>query len=264
MSDQTIIFDVRGNSAWIRLNRPAALNSINALMVAELNDALDACEGRRELRSLVLLGEGRTFCSGADLKEARSRAEGPDGENAARAFLDSVRRLSDRIAAFPRPVIAAVGGMALAGGLELLLCCDLIVAAESATFGDAHANYGLLPGGGASARLPRRIGVSRAKHMMFTGAFLPASVMHEWGLVNVLVPDGSLEAEAGRLADQVGEKSPLGLSRMKALVDDGMEMSVTAALHAEQVMAALHTHSDDRREGLRAFSEKRKPVFSGT
>ena len=172
-------------------------------------------------------------------------------------------RIARRIESLPMPVIAAVNGLALAGGLELVLCCDLVLAAESARLGDAHANYGLLPGAGSSVRLPRKIGPTRAKHLLFTGELLPASALVEAGLVNRVVPDGELDAAAQKLGEALAEKSPLTLRAMKRLVDDGLEQPSQTALRLEQLALAAHLSSRDVREGLRAFREKRKPRFEG-
>ena len=155
-------------------------------------------------------------------------------------------------------------GLALAGGLELVLCCDLVVAAESAKIGDAHANYGLIPGGGGSVRLPRKIGPTRAKYLMYTGEFLDAAALERMGLVNQVVPDAALEETVAALAARLGEKSPLGLKLMKQLTDDGLEQPKDAALRNELMAIAVHSRSQDWAEGLAAFTEKRKPNFTGT
>jgi enoyl-CoA hydratase len=168
-----------------------------------------------------------------------------------------------RLEKFPKPVIAAVNGLALAGGLELVLCCDLVIAARSARLGDAHANFGLLPGGGSSVRLPRKIGPTRAKHLLYTGEFVPAEQLREAGLVNEVVDDADLLAAAGRLVARLRTKSPLVLRRMKALVDDGLEQPIETALRLELLASEVHAHSHDMKEGLAAFEEKRAPVFTG-
>jgi enoyl-CoA hydratase/carnithine racemase len=259
----TIRFRRESSVAWITLDRPEALNSIDDAMIGELELVLDHLEHEPGLTALVLHGEGKAFCAGADLKAARGRAAVDDAAAATAVFLRRVGRTIERIATFPAPTVAAVGGLALAGGLELALGCDLIVATRSSRFGDAHANYGLLPGGGASVRLPRRLGVSRAKLLMFTGDFVTAEVMKEWGLVVALAEDESLVQEVRGLVERISTKSPLGLRRIKALVDHGMEMPNGQALEFEQQMCLLHSYSEDRREGLAAFAEKRAPRFVG-
>ncbi len=169
-----------------------------------------------------------------------------------------------RIEAFPLPTVAAVNGFAVAGGLEFVLCCDIVVAAETARFGDGHARYGLLPGGGGSVRLPRRIGLNRAKYLMLTADTVSAATMMEWGLVVEVVEDRRLDAAAAALARSLAEKSPLGLARMKALLHDGLEQPADVALRAEQLACLIHAGSSDMAEGLQAFSQKRTPRFTGS
>ncbi len=261
MQQPSVVAETRQGAMWITLNRPSAMNAITPAMVREIGQALDDALASDEVRVVVLTGMGRAFCAGADLKFVRGEAaQGRDGTG---AFLETLLALLIRLERFPRPVIAAVNGLALAGGLELVLCCDLVVAASSARFGDAHANYGLLPGGGGSVRLPRKIGATRAKYLMFTGEFLPAQAMAAAGLVNEIVADDELRPATDALVAKLASKSPLGLSRMKALVDDGLEQPVDVALRQELLVSAIHEHSDDRREGLAAFEEKRAPRFTG-
>jgi len=263
MTYETITVDDRETEVWITLNRPDALNAISATMMAELEGALDAVEDRRTLAALVITGAGRAFCAGVDLKGARARVSGDSPAEANAAFLDRLRLLLLRVEQFPAPVIAAVNGLALAGGLELVLCCDLVVAAQSAKFGDAHANYGLVPGGGSSVRLPRKVGVSRAKQLIYTGDFLPAETLADWGLVNQVVADGNLAAAVTDMAAALASKSPTGLATMKRMVDRGQELGLDEALRHELALNADHAASFDRTEGLAAFAEKRKPRFEG-
>jgi len=254
-----VALERRGPVAWITLQRPAALNALSPEMLDALEHALLSLERDASVRVLVVTGSGRAFCAGADLKAARER-----GDAAAAAFLDGSRRLVDRVACFPKPVLALVNGIAVAFGLELLLACDVAIAADSARIGDGHANFALLPGAGGSVRLPRRIGAMRAKYMMFTAELQPAARLVEWGLLLEAVPADTLHARGTALADQLASKSPLGIARMKQLVDDGVCQPPDIALRNEQLMSALHFHAADRREGLAAFAEKRPPVFTGS
>lgn len=261
MSEPAILTQARDGAMWVTLNRPAALNSITPEIVEGLHRALDLAEQDIDLRAMVLTGSGRAFCAGADLKYVRETTQGD--ETATAAFLQSVLGLMNRVERFPKPVIAAINGLALAGGLELVLCCDLVIAARSARMGDAHANYGLLPGGGSSVRLPRKIGPARAKYLLFTGEFVPAERLVEAGLVNEVVDDADLLPAAQRLVDKFRNKSPLVLRRMKALVDDGLEQPSDTALRLELLASEVHAHSHDMKEGLAAFEEKRAPRFTG-
>ncbi len=259
MAEPVVVTQQRDRSLWIRLNRPEAMNSLTPQVLQGLDAALDLAQRSPEVVSVVLTGTGRAFCAGADLKYVRTLAT----DRGTGDFLEGVQRLMARLDAFHKPVIAALNGLTLAGGLELVLCCDLIVAARSAKIGDAHANYGLLPGGGSSVRLPRVIGVNRAKYLLFTGDFVSAEDMQAAGLINQVVEDGQLEAATQALANRLAAKSPLGLQRMKALVDDGLEQPESTALRLELLASEAHGHSDDLREGLAAFEEKRSPVFTG-
>jgi enoyl-CoA hydratase len=260
MPGESVLVEVRSGAVWIRLNRPMALNAITPDMVTGINDALARAEDP-SIKAVVLSGTGRAFCAGADLKHVKDVTQGD--ETAVARFLDTVLEMMARLEGCPRPVIAAVNGLALAGGLELVLCCDLVIAGRSAKIGDAHANFGLLPGGGSSVRLPRKIGPTRAKYLLFTGDFLPAEELVACGLVNEVVDDVDLTAAVERLVAKLATKSSLVLRRMKALVADGLEQPKDVALRLELLASEVHAHSHDMKEGLAAFEEKRKPMFIG-
>ncbi len=254
-------YDVRSGTAWITINRPDALNALSLEVFRELGDALADARSDEGIRVVVLTGAGRAFCAGADLKDFGAGSS--DFVKATQQFLYEAGAVFDALEALPKPVIAAVNGLALAGGLELVLCCDLVIAAESARLGDAHGNFGLIPGGGGSIRLPRRIGPTLAKYLMFTGESLSASELVAAGLVTRVVPDTELADEVSALADRIASKSPLAVRRMKQLVDDGMEQSVRTGVRLELLAMEAHAHSYDLAEGLAAFSEKRVPNFQG-
>jgi len=261
MTDTPVLSEVRDGALWLTLNRTAALNAITPEVVEALDSALSSAESDPAVHAVVLTGNGRAFCAGADLKYVRRTTQGD--ETAVARFLDSVLGVMGRLEKFPKPTIAAVNGLALAGGLELVLCCDLVIAARSARLGDAHANFGLLPGGGSSVRLPRKIGPTRAKYLLFTGDFVPAEELVAAGLVNRVVDDADLLDAAGEIVARLRNKSPLVLRRMKALVDDGLEQPVETALRLELLASEVHAHSHDMKEGLAAFEEKREPRFIG-
>jgi enoyl-CoA hydratase/carnithine racemase len=232
-------------------------------MVAEIGAELDRIEHDKTVRVVIFGGTGRAFCAGADLSEALTLAENDDAEAATLAFVDGIAALVSRVERLQRPTIAAVNGLAIAGGLELVLACDLVVASKSARLGDGHAKYGLLPGAGGSARLPRKVGPTRAKYLMFTAEYLSADELAAWGLINQVVPDDELDEAANRLAKTIAAKSPLALTRMKTLVDGALDQPLPSALAAERTMSALHVYSRDRAEGLAAFAAKRQPRFTG-
>ncbi len=257
----TIKYERRGAGAWIVLNRPDQLNAISIGMLDEIGDAVACARSDEAVRALALTGAGRAFCAGADLKEvAREQARLKPGDP---DLLDRVRSVFADLRALPKPVIAAVNGIALAGGLEMIMACDIVFAAESARIGDAHANFGVFPGAGGAAILPRRIGMNRAKYLLFTGDHISAREMMEMGLVNRVTADGELIAAVEALAERLATKSPAVLRRMKAVANHSFDQSEYAALTDELLNLRDHMRSYDMQEGLAAFREKRKPEFKG-
>ena len=261
-ADRPVRTERRGAALWLWLNRPHALNSLTLPMIRGLHQGLDLAADPG-VRVVVIAGKGRAFCAGADLTQVLGRVSGDAGPAAEDDFLQQVGAAFDRLEIFEKPVIAAVHGLAVAGGLELVLCCDLVIATRSASFGDAHANYGLLPAGGGSIRLPRRVGPARAKHLMFTGVTVPAEDLAGTDLITALVGDGQLTSEVDSLVAAIAGKSPVGIAAMKALIDDGLDLTREAGLRMERQRAAAHTRTHDFHEGLSAFTEKRTPKFTG-
>lgn len=262
MDFDVIKFEQRGAVAWITLHRPQAMNALSPSLVDELGRAIVLAEGDPAIRALAITGSPPAFCAGADLKFLGGEVGASFGA-ALEEFLQQIGTVFNALEDSSLPTIAAVNGLALAGGLELVLCCDLVVAAESAKIGDAHANYGLLPGGGGSIRLPRKIGPTRAKYLLFTGEFLPAADLVDCGLVNRVVPDAELETTVQRIAESIAAKSPLAIRRVKQLVDDAVDQPLHSALRQEVNAVIVHAQSQDIREGLAAFNDKRKPKFIG-
>jgi enoyl-CoA hydratase/carnithine racemase len=255
-----ILYEIRGAAAWITLDRPRERHALTALMLDEMSRALDAAQEERAVRVVVITGNGdEAFCAGADLKQVLA-APGAAGEP---DFLDRAAATFGKLRDFPKPVIAAVNGIALAGGLELVLCCDLVVAADHARMGDAHANFGVFPGAGGAAILPRRLGPTRAKHLLYTGEHVSAATMCEWGLVNEVVARGELHAAVATLAEKIAGKSPLVLRQMKRVADEALHLPRDAALASELLTLRTHLRSHDLQEGLAAFREKRAPRFTG-
>jgi len=244
--------------ARITLDRPAQLNAISPELLEDLDRACALVEGDASVRAVTLTAAGRAFCAGADLRAVRELS--PDAARWS-AFMGLWHRVFDRIEALPVPVIAGVHGLALAGGLELVLVADLVVADEAARLGDQHANFGLVAGGGGSQRLPRLIGARRAKELMLLGGWLTAAEALAWGLVNRVAPAGTVTAVVEEIAATLAAGSASANRTVKALVNRAFDAELGEGLALERRLVALHMRSADAAEGLRAFAEKRKPVF---
>ena len=254
----SVTLDVVDGVARIVLNRPDKLNAISPGLLEDLGEACASIERDPRVRVVTLTGAGRAFCAGADLAVVQEVA----GDAARwRAFIGLWHRVFDRLEALPRVVIAGVHGMALAGGLELVLACDLAVADEQARLGDQHANFGLVAGGGGSQRLPRVIGARRAKELMLLGGWLEAREALAWGLVNCVAPAGQLAETLDRLAAELCDKSVSASATVKALVGRSHDLDLPSGLELERALVGEHMRSADAAEGLRAFAGKRRPSF---
>ncbi len=252
----------RGKVAWITLNRPDAFNAFTPEMLDLLDSYLDELADDRDLSALVITHTGKAFCTGADLNSVLDGAPGKSQEEALIGFLQRAKEVFCKLEDFPRPTVAIANGFAMAGGLEMLLCCDFALAGPKALFGEGHAKYCQMPGGGASLRLSERIGKMQAKLLSYTGDLITPQRALEIGLISSAFGD-DLEAETDRILAAISEKSTLGLTRMKKLIDTSMQQSRDLALDAEINMSALHVRSNDRNEGLAAFVEKRQPDYQG-
>ena len=260
MSEEVVLLETIDSVARLTLNRPKAMNSLNAAIVTELERHLIALTADDRVRVVVLTGAGPAFCAGADLKEVLASQNLPAGEA---DFLDRGGVLYSRLRNFPKPVIAALNGITMAGGLELAMCADIVVAAESATIGDAHANFGVYPGAGGAAVLPRLIPLNMAMYLLLTGKSLSAAQMMACGLVCEVHPDAELAEAVLKLAKGIARKSPIALRRMKEVARASSDKSRDEALRHEAVNMRRHMRSFDFQEGLKAFAEKRAPQFQG-
>jgi enoyl-CoA hydratase/carnithine racemase len=237
----------------------ARRNSLTMALLRGLRSAIETAAADRTLRAVVLTGAGdRAFCAGADLKErARMTAEEVHGFHAA------VRDGFTAIERAPQPFVAALNGAALGGGLELALACDLRVAAEGAEVGLPEVALGIIPGAGGTARLPRIVGVGRAKDLVLTGRRVGAAEALAMGLVSRVAPAARLRDEAVALAEQVARNAPISLRQAKRAIDGGFHLSLDDALALENRLYQDCLASRDRVEALRAFAEKRPPAFTG-
>jgi 2-(1,2-epoxy-1,2-dihydrophenyl)acetyl-CoA isomerase len=262
-SHQTIDLTTDGPAARILLNRPEALNAWNEQFGLDLLDAVTRVEEDESIRALLVTGAGRGFSSGADLKE--QRGSGEDGLPDLSARLKEIYHpIITGLREMPKPVIAAVNGPAVGIGCSLALAADLIVAAESAYFLLAFVNIGLVPDGGSTALLPARIGFGRAAEMAMLGERVPAAQALDWGLVNRVVPDDRLDAEATELLGKLANGPTRSYAGSKKLLNRRLYADLVGQLNAEAVAQREQGRSQDFVEGVTAFVEKRPAKFSGS
>lgn len=247
--------------ALITLNRPKEMNPLDWDLVCKLKPVVEDLSADKSIRVIAFTGAGRAFSAGGDLEKYLTLMRDEIGF---RGFLNSIRSLFHSIEMAAQPVIALVNGYCVAGGLELLLACDFAYAAESAKIGDGHVNFGQIGGGGGHVRLPRRIATPRARELLFTGKLLSAQEAYEWELVNRVVPNDKLIEAGLEFANIVAQKSPLGESIIKQLVNQGLNLDEEAAAFMEiQMVHHYCLTSYDCHEGLNAFAAKRQPKFEG-
>lgn len=252
---ETLIVERRGRVGLLTLNRPQALNALNAQVVAELNDALDILERDADIGCIVITGSEKAFAAGADIKEMA-------GLQYPAIYLDDLFREADRIAARRKPLIAAVAGYALGGGCELAMMCDFILAADTARFGQPEINLGVLPGMGGTQRLARAVGKAKAMELCLTGRLMDAQEAERAGLVARIVPAAELLDETLKVAAVIAEKS-LPMSMMvKESVARAFEGSLAEGVRFERRLFHAAFATVDQKEGMQAFVEKRKPGFS--
>lgn len=264
MQHDFIKVDKRENGiTLITMNRPQALNALNIQTFEELCSALDTLADDRSIRGLIFTGEGRGFISGADLKEVSSPRKGKSEFYGERFidFLGLVEATFTKIAQFPRPTVAAVNGYALGGGCEFALCCDFRIASTKAVFGFPEAGIGLSPAFGGTQRLPRLIGIPKAKDLMFSGRNVRYEEAVEIGLADAFAePDHLLQAAEEMLSKYI-TRGPIPVKYIKQCIDRGMEMPLEEGLQYEKALGALCHLSSDGKEGILSFQEKRAPVF---
>ena len=250
-------------AALLTLARPDCLNAIDGELLAALDAALDAIEQDPEVRCILVTGEGRAFSAGGDLEQYIELQRDPV---AFPRFVEDLHRIFGRLRQLRVPAVALVNGVTAAGGLELLLACDFAIAARSARIGDGHLNFGQMGGGGVLSLLPRLVGWQRATELVFSGRLLSADEAVEWGLVARVEEDGALRAAGLAFAQLVARKSPLAVANAKRVMSAAWEqrLPLDASLRLERETNAYYCLlSDDAREGLVAFQEKRDPRFTG-
>ncbi len=255
----SVLTEYKGHIAIITINRPEVYNALNMPALEALSDLVNDLTDRPEIRALVITGAGeKAFCAGADLKERRTMEQ-----KKVRRYIRLIRDTFTRIEQLRKPVIAALNGVALGGGTELALACDLRVAESTATLGLTETSLGIIPGAGGTQRLPRLIGKAKAKELIFTAQKLTAPDAEKLGLVNKVVSRGKGLETALELAEQIGENAPLAVEQAKFAINYGMETDLATGLALETKAYETLIPTKDRLEGLAAFKEKRKPRYAG-
>ncbi|MBI4320547.1 MAG: enoyl-CoA hydratase/isomerase family protein [Chloroflexi bacterium] len=259
MAYETILFEKEGPVAIITLNRPQRLNALSRLLLTELGQAVDEIAADKDARVVVVTGGAKCFCAGADISEAAHISIPREAE----AFHNLIKVNFCKLEDLDRPVIAAISGVAMGGGLELALACDLRVASETARLGVPEIKIGAIPGAGGTQRLPRAIGVTKAKEMIYVGDPIDAAEAYRLGLVNKVAPVDTFFQEAKAMAAVIASRPRLALKAAKASINNGIELDLRRALDFEIQNGVFLYSTRDREEGMKAFLEKRAPVFTG-
>jgi enoyl-CoA hydratase/carnithine racemase len=257
MAYETLIVEPGEGFTLIRLNRPEALNALNSAMMTELAQALDEAEADPAVHSVILTGSEKAFAAGADIKEMSSKTW-PD------TYLsDIITRTHERAASFRKPLIGAVSGYALGGGCELAMMCDILIAADSAKFGQPEITLGVGPGIGGSQRLTRAVGKAKAMDMILTGRMIDATEAERIGLVSRIAPAAELIIEAKAVAAKLAGLSPVALALCKEMVEAAFETTLAQGVRHERRLFQAMFATADQKEGMAAFLDKRKPAFKG-
>jgi enoyl-CoA hydratase len=254
MNYENILVETRGPVGLITLNRPKALNALNSALIGELNQAVAGFEADETIGAIVLTGSDKAFAAGADIKEMQSRSY-------VEAYLGDFLTSWDRLAACRKPVIAAVAGYALGGGCEIAMMCDIIIAADTAKFGQPEIQLGVMPGAGGTQRLTRQVGKSKAMDMVLTGRMMDAQEAERAGLVSRIVPSADLIEEAVKLAEKIAGMSRPAVLMAKESVNRAYETTQAEGVRFERRLFQSMFATEDQKEGMAAFAEKRKPSF---
>lgn len=260
MSHERIVYEKADGVATITLNRPEKLNAWDGKMLEEMQHAFREASSDRQVRVIVFTGRGRAFGVGADL----AIFESIEDQVSFRALNRSVTDLFRSFELTEKPVLAAINGLCVGGGLELALSCDIRLASDQARFGFTEVNIGLIPGATGTARLPALIGPDKAKRLIFTAELIGAEEAERLGLVTEVVKDAELAERTRALAAKICEKAPLAVGMAKLVITKSLSMDLDSLISYEAMCQSLLVESQDHKEGLRAFREKRKPKFVGS
>lgn len=252
----TLIVEKKKGVGIITLNRPDALNTLDTTTLSELSRAIDDLEGDADIKVVIMSGAGRAFVAGADIKEMKDMTP-LDAKKFSTRGHDLFRKIENS----RLPFIAAVNGHALGGGCELMMACDICIAAKKAKIGQPEINLGVLPGFGGTQRLPRLVGIGRAKELLYTGKIIEAEEAYAMGLVNQVIDEEKLMDEAQKLANVIASKSSLIIQWIKSVVNDGINSDLEKACSLEKTIFALCFATHDQKEGMTAFLEKRPARF---
>ena len=258
MSYVNIIVEKKESIGIIKINRPNNLNALNKDTILELTKAVEGLEKDKNIKVAILTGEGKAFIAGADIKQMKDM-----NPSEAKKFVEMGHNLLMNIEKSRLPFIAAVNGYALGGGCEVMMACDICIAAASAKIGQPEINLGIHPGFGGTQRLPRLVGRMKAKELLLTGDNIDANEAHHIGLVNMVVPDDKIMEEAEKIANKIASKSTVQTDFIKSLVNKGMEVDLKKACELEISYFSKSFQTEDQKEGMNAFLEKRKPNFKG-
>ncbi len=259
MEYKTLLVEKEGAISVVTINRPEALNALNGDVLSELTDVITRLSEEQETRVIILTGAGeKSFVAGADIKHMSSLAPVEVFE-----FVRKGQELTFLMEKSPKVIIAMVNGFALGGGCELAMACDMIVASDKAIFGQPEINLGIIPGMGGTQRLPRLVGRNIAKELVLTGDHITAQRAYEIGLVNRVVPHENLKEETLKIAKKIASKAPFAVLTAKRSINQGLNCSLEDGCYLELTNFALGFATEDSREGMKAFIEKRKPEFKG-
>ena len=262
MNYKTIIFEEKDGVATITLNRPTSFNAFNSEMIKEVVDAIEKCAKNVRIKVLIITGAGKAFCSGGDLKAAKEWA-GDNRGDFFRQLTKFFHRVILDIRMMPKPVIASINGSAAGGGFSLALACDLRIASDKATFRQAYTSVALVPDGGWTFHLPKLVGLGKASELIFLDKVLNAEEAEKLGLVNQVVSEAKLKEATLEVAKRLARGPSLAFARAKALLNRALTSSLESQLENERQGIALSGETEDFREALSAFFEKRKPKFQG-
>jgi enoyl-coA hydratase/isomerase len=244
------------NILIITMNRPKAMNALNNDTLSELLEIIRFLEEERDILGVILTGEGKAFVAGADISQMKDY-----GSEEGRTYANFAQKIFNKLEDLEKPVIAAINGYALGGGCELAMSCDLRIASDKAVFGQPEVNLGVIPCFGGTQRLSRLIGAGRAKDLIYTGRLIQADEALTMGLVNKVVEAENLIDEAKKMMNLILEKAPIAVRYAKVAINSGLDLDLDNALELEKDLAALSFASEDKKEGMYAFLEKRKAEF---